>query len=171
MVDAVLDRLDVAVEHRGVGAQAKLVGRAMDGQPGPGVGLARADLRADLGVEDFGPAAGHAAQARGDQLFENRADRAFGALGEVVDLDGGPGLQVQPGKRGVQIAGHAQIPIERLGRMHAADDVQFRAAGIGRLAAAGQQLVVRHHVTAGIASVVATVGAQRRSGRCRRWSD
>ena len=53
-------RLDVAVEHRGVGAQAKFVGRAVDLEPGLGVGLARADLRADLRVEDFGPAAGHA---------------------------------------------------------------------------------------------------------------
>ena len=64
VVDAVLDALDVAVEHRGVGAQTELVGRAMDFQPGAGVGLAGADFRADLRVEDFGPAAGQAPQAR-----------------------------------------------------------------------------------------------------------
>ena len=64
MVDAVLDALDMAVEHRGVGAQPQLVGRAMDFEPGVGVGLAGTDFRADLRVENFGPAAGHAPQAR-----------------------------------------------------------------------------------------------------------
>ena len=37
-----------------------------------GVGLARADLPADLGVEDLGPAAGQAAQAGLDQLLQDR---------------------------------------------------------------------------------------------------
>ena len=46
--------------------------------------------------------------------------------------------------------------------MHAADDVQFRAAGLGRLAAVREQLVASHHVTPGIPALVfATVGAQR----------
>ena len=40
-----------------------------------GVGLVLADLVADLGMENLGPAAGQASQARFDQLFEHPADR------------------------------------------------------------------------------------------------
>ena len=61
--------LDVAVEHRGVGSQAELVGRAVDVEPAAGVGLVLADLVADLGMEDLGPAAGQAAQAGVDHVF------------------------------------------------------------------------------------------------------
>ena len=43
VVDAVVGVLDVAVEHRGVGTQAELMGRAMDVDPAAGVGLVFAD--------------------------------------------------------------------------------------------------------------------------------
>ena len=50
------------------------VGRAVDVEPAAGVGLVLADLVADLGMEDLGPAAGQAAQAGVDQVLQNRAD-------------------------------------------------------------------------------------------------
>ena len=56
--------LDVAVEHRGVGAQAQLVRLAVDAEPFVGVGLVFANLVAHLGMEDLGAAAGQAAEAR-----------------------------------------------------------------------------------------------------------
>ena len=151
--------LDMAVEHRGVGAQPEFVGRAMDVEPRAGVGLAGADFAADLGIEDFGPAAGHAAQAGRDQVFQDRPDRPLRDLGEMVDLHGGPRLQVQAGKGRVQVADHAQIPVERLLRMHAADDVQFGAAGLGRLLGPGENLGLAHRVRPRIV-LVAAVGAQ-----------
>ena len=76
MVDAVIGVFQVAVEHRGVGAQAQLMGRAMDVEPAAGVGLVLADLVAHVGMKDLGPAAGQAAQAGIDQFFEDRADAA-----------------------------------------------------------------------------------------------
>ena len=76
VVDAVVRLLDVAVEHRAVGAQAELVGRAMDFEPAAGVGFVFADLVADFGMEDFGAAAGQAAEAGVDHVFEDVADRS-----------------------------------------------------------------------------------------------
>ena len=74
VVDAVVRLLDVAVEHRAVRAQAELVGRAVDFEPAAGVGLVLADLVADFGMEDLGPAAGQAAEAGFDHVFEHLAD-------------------------------------------------------------------------------------------------
>ncbi len=71
VVDAVVRLFDVAVEHRAVALEPELVGRAMDVEPVPRVGLVLADLVADLGVENLGPAAGQAAQARIDHVLEN----------------------------------------------------------------------------------------------------
>ncbi len=45
-------------------------------------------------------------------------------------------------------------------RMHAADDVQFGAAGRGRLVGPGENLIVAHHVGPRVVCVAA-VGAQR----------
>ena len=71
MVDAMEGVFDVAVEHRAVGFQPQLVGRAMDVDPVAGVGLVLADPVAHFGMKDFGPAAGHAAQAGLDQLLQD----------------------------------------------------------------------------------------------------
>ena len=69
MIDAMERVFDVAVEHRGVGAQPEFVGRAVDVEPAAGVGLVLADLVADLGMKDLGPAAGQAAQAGVDHAL------------------------------------------------------------------------------------------------------
>ena len=133
------------------------MGRAMDFQPGAGVGLAGADFAAYLGIEDFGPAAGHTAQARGHQILQDRPHRPLRRLGEVVDLHGRPRLQMQAGKGRMEVAGHAQIPVERLFRMHAADDVQLGATGVGRLLGPVQNVGLAHRVRPRIV-VVTTIG-------------
>ena len=74
VVDAVVRLVDMAVEHGGVGVQAKAVGSSMDVEPAFGRGLGPADLLADFGMEDLGAAAGQAAQAGLDQLFEHGFD-------------------------------------------------------------------------------------------------
>ena len=74
VVDAVVRLFDVAVEHRAVGAEAELVGRAVDFEPAAGVGFVFADLVADFGVEDFRAAAGEAAEAGVDHVLQNFAD-------------------------------------------------------------------------------------------------
>ena len=74
MVDAVLGLLDVAVEHGGVGVQAEAVGGAVDVEPAFGRGLGAADLVADFGMEDLGPAAGQAAEAGVNELGQDLLD-------------------------------------------------------------------------------------------------
>ena len=96
VVDAVPRLLDVAVEHGRVGAQAELVGLAVDADPVVGVGLVLADLVAHLGMEDLRAAAGQAAQAGVLELGQQVARRPAGQPGEPVPLDGGVRLEVQP---------------------------------------------------------------------------
>ena len=62
VIDAVIGVFQMAVEHRGVGAQAEFVGRAMNVEPVVGVGLVLANLVADFRMKNLRPAAGQAAQ-------------------------------------------------------------------------------------------------------------
>ena len=64
VIDAVLERLDVAVEHRRVGAHARRVRDAVHLEVLVGGRLVVRDARAHLGVEDLGAAAGQAVEAR-----------------------------------------------------------------------------------------------------------
>ena len=128
VVDAVLGLLDVAVEHGGVGAQAELVGLAVDAEPGVGVGLVLADLVADLGVEDLRAAAGQAAQAGVLELGQDVARRPAGQPCEPVPLDGRVRLQVQPRMGLVDDADDVQIPVVRQLVVQPADDVQLGGA-------------------------------------------
>ncbi len=153
MVDAVGGRLHVAVEHRGVAPQPKLVGRAVDGQPRVGVGLSRGDPAADLGIKNLGPAARQAPQARGDHRLQHAANRQPGPLGQPGDLDRGPCLEVQAGKGRVQAGQNIEVPIKTLVGMDAADDVQFRGPSLRRLAPALEHLVAGHHPGVRIAGV------------------
>ena len=60
------------------------------------VGLVLADLVADLGVEDLGPAAGHAAQAGVDHVFQHARGRLCLVSRQNQSIStGGPGLEVQ----------------------------------------------------------------------------
>ena len=86
VIDAVLGVFDVAVEHGGVGAQAEFVGLAVDAQPGVGVGLVLADLVADLGMKDLGPAAGQAAQAGVLELGQQFARRPARSAGRTSPI-------------------------------------------------------------------------------------
>ena len=54
------------------------MGRAVDVEPGLGRRLGPADLLADFGMEDLGPAAGQAAEAGVDQLLEHLARSTAG---------------------------------------------------------------------------------------------
>src|SRR6202795_5112446 len=65
VADALLERLDVAVEHRRIGLETEGMRDAVDLAPAIGVGLAGVvqELLQALG-EDLGAAAGHRVQAR-----------------------------------------------------------------------------------------------------------
>ena len=52
----------------------------MDVDPAAGVGLVFADLVADFGMKNLRPAAGHAAEAGVDQVFQHLADALLGEV-------------------------------------------------------------------------------------------
>jgi len=98
LVDAVVGVFQMAVEHRGVRAEPEFVGRAMDFQPTGGVGLVLANLIADLGMKDFRPAAGQAAEAGVAQFRQHFADGAAGQVCEPVQFDRRQALRCSRGK-------------------------------------------------------------------------
>jgi hypothetical protein len=63
VVDALLVRLDVAVEHGALGRDSEPVSRVVDVEPLVGVLLARRDERAHAVGEDLGAATGHRVEA------------------------------------------------------------------------------------------------------------
>ena len=133
MVDAVPRFFDVAVQHRCVRAKAQRVGFPVNGEPIFAVGLVFADLIADFGMKDLGPAAGQAPQPRVDHLFEHPADRFFREVAEPVDLDRRPSLDVHLRERLVDHADHVDVPVERLVMVQPADDVNLGRPGLLRL--------------------------------------
>ena len=97
--------------------------------------------RADLRVEDFGPAAGQAAQAGRHQLFEDRPAPAARLIWAKWSIS--TAVQAFRCRRGKAACRSRIMPRYQsnvFARMHAADDVQFGAAGVGRLLAAGEDL-------------------------------
>jgi hypothetical protein len=70
-----------------------------------------------------------------------------------MDFDRRPGFEVQLRKMVVQQANQVEIPVELLLVMQAADDVHFGAAGVDRLLAAGQNLLVAHQIAPRIAEI------------------
>ena len=133
--------------------QAELVGGAVGFEPAARVGFVFADLVADFGVEDFGAAAGKAAEAGVDHFFQHFADALLGEAAEPIDFDGRPGFEMQLGVRVVEQADDAQVVVVFALVVQAADDVHFGAAVLDGFAAAGQDLLFGHQVTLGVTQI------------------
>ena len=152
--------LDVAVEHRGVAPETEFVCGAVDLEPLLGVGLVLADLVADLGVENLGPTAGEAAKPGLFELHEDVADASLREVTEPVDLDRRPGLEMERWIRVVQNPDDVEIPVIALLVMKTPDDVHLGRARVDRLLTTGQDLLVIHHIAAGLAEI-GPEGAER----------
>ena len=129
------------------------MGGAMDFEPAAGVGFVFADLVADFGMEDFRAAAGEAAEAGVDHVFEDFADGLFREPAEPIDFDGRPGFEVELGVGFVQQADDVEVVVVFALVVQAADDVHFGAAVFDGFAAAGEDLLVVHQVTLRVAQV------------------
>src|SRR5215211_7338743 len=93
MVDALGERLDVAVEHGGGAAAAHAMPGAMHFRPFLGGFFAAADFVADLRIKYLRAAAGQRAEAFCAQKFQRRYDWQFeNAVCEVSNLNGGESL-------------------------------------------------------------------------------
>src|SRR3972149_4063315 len=105
--------LDVAVEHRGVGADPQRVGDAVDLAPPVGVRLAGVpELLLQPAGEDLRAASGHRVKPR-----RLEADQGLPRAGrppppKVIDLRGGEGLDLYVGMLGVDGADQALVVLE-----------------------------------------------------------
>ena len=126
MIDPLGERLDVAVEHRGVGPDAEGVRDAVDLAPAVAVGLAGvAQLLGQARGEDLGAAARHRLEPGGLQTREGFRWLDLPASPEVVDLGGREGLDLHVGARRVQAGDDPFVVLEGPVRMVAADDVDL----------------------------------------------
>ena len=94
VVDALLDGLDGAVEHRAVRAQAHAVRGAVHLQPLVAGALVVADLLAHARREDLGAAARQRVEPGLAQPAQHLGDRHAEVLVEEEDLDRREGLEV-----------------------------------------------------------------------------
>ena len=129
VLHTIFERLDMPVEHRAVGPDAKLVRRAMHVDVvGPAELLVR-DHVADGRTERLRAAAGHRVEAgftQGDQhigpahLFDPR---------NVRDLHGGQGLDVHLRMPRLERAEHCLVVLEASLHIEAADDMELPGDG------------------------------------------
>ena len=133
VIDALLVRLDVAVQHRDVRLHAQAVRRAVDRQPPVGVRLVVADLLPHALGEHFGAAARQRREARVHQLAQHLLVGHPVEIREERDLDGGETLQMNLGADPFEAAKQLEVVLERQIGMQAVDDVHF-----------GERLIVPH---------------------------
>ncbi len=95
MVNAVLDRFDVAVEHRGVGLQARGVDLARELEPAVAVAFVVADARTRRFGKDLGTAAGTRIHSRRFELFNHLFVGHLVKPREEIKLDHGESFQMQ----------------------------------------------------------------------------
>ena len=124
------------------------MGGAVDVEPPVGRDFAFEDLVVDTVVEDFGAAAGEGAEAGVAKCKQYLADAKARDAGEVDDLDGGEGLDVQGRAGAADAAEHAEVVVELEPGVKAADDMDFGGAGIRGLSGGGEDLVDGHLVGA-----------------------
>ena len=141
MINAVLCLLDVSVQHRGVRAQAQLMSRPVNVDPAGRVGFVFADLFANRLVEDLRPAARQAAEPRLSHLLQRPLVGLLGQMGEPVDFDSGPGLDVNLRPCFMDDPDQIHIPVELLEMVQPADHVD-----LGRATRFGFEHSLANHV-------------------------
>src|SRR5580700_6532053 len=125
MVDAMFERLDVTVEHRGVGLHPDAVRDPVDLEVFLGAGLVVRDARTHFGVENLRSAAGKAVEPRCPQTLEDLDVRHPVVGGEEVDLDRGEALHVNVGFDALEAREKFLVITERQPRMETVDDVDL----------------------------------------------
>jgi hypothetical protein len=161
VVDPLLHRLDVPVEHRHVRAQPEPVREAVDVQIAIGAALVAADLLPHALGKDLGAAAGQRIEARVHQLTQDLRVGHVIEIREERDLDRGETLQVNARPYPLEAAQQVRVVAERQIRVQPVDDVQLGERLVGTLAQLVPGLFERHRVRLGHAGLESREGAEQ----------
>jgi hypothetical protein len=125
MIDSLLDRLDVAVEHRRVRAQPGAMRPLGNADPFVGGQLLRIDLLVDALGEDLGAASRERSEPGGLEILEDLLEGLLEPLSEEVVLGSGEGLDVE--LRGELADSAQEVCVEAVGKVGVvpSDDVHL----------------------------------------------
>ncbi len=166
VVDALLERLDVSVQHRHVRAHAQAMRESVDRQIAIRVALVRivGDLLSHALREDFGAAAGQRVEPGCHQLAKHLLIGHLVEIGEERDLDGGETLQVDVRPDALETPQQIRVVTPRQVRMQSVDDVDFGQWLVRALAQLVPGLLERQRVRARVAWLQARKGAEETAG-------
>jgi hypothetical protein len=151
--DAFLVGLDVAEQERRVRADAHPVGDPVDLEPAVGPDLLLEQDLAHPLAEHLGAAARHRVHAGLDHLGEHLLDRLARQAAEEVDLDRGPGLDLEVGVLRPELAHDVDVVLVLPPGVESADHVDLTDPAL----AMGQDLLHVHLVAVGIAGALRVV--------------
>jgi hypothetical protein len=133
VVDALLERLDMPVEHGAGAAATHLVPDPMDIEPFGGAFLAAAKLVADVGIEDLCAPTGKRAQTSVPKSSEGVGDRELeDTLGQMANLDRCEGFDDQVWVESAHSLEQFDVPLLFQSGVQPADHVNLSNAGSQR---------------------------------------
>ena len=141
VIDAVLHRLHVPVEHRAVGGDAQPVGLAVHREPFLAGELLVGDRRPRGRAEHLGPSPRQARHPRFLHPLEHLAHAQVLDARQVRDLDGGERLDLHVGVTLLEAAEHLQVIGEPQLGVQPADDVELARRVIVRGVRFGEHLL------------------------------
>ena len=143
MLDAILDCLDVPVEHGAVRANAESMGGAMDLDPVFAGELLVGDGHAHAFAKDFRAAAGQSVEAGFTKRDQYILDRHLVDASDVGDLHRSEGLDVDVRISRLESAEHLAVVLEAALHIETADDVELFRQAICRRLRLGVHLIER----------------------------
>jgi hypothetical protein len=126
MVDTLLERLDMAVQHRRVGMNAHLVYSPRDFKPPLARNLVSGDQRPGALGEDLRTAARTASHSSVAELFDHPFERLSRDFYEEIQLHHCEGFQMDGWKAILQATQHVEVILKRQFRIEASDNVELR---------------------------------------------
>src|SRR5438034_1664193 len=126
MIDTLLERFDVAVEHGAGAAAPHPMPNPMDIEPFLGGFFAAANPIPHLGIKNFGAATGNGTKSVRAQKLERLRDRHLeNSLSKMANFNGGKGFDVQIAIESAQSSQEFQVPLLFQRRVQTADHMDF----------------------------------------------
>src|SRR5207237_4604660 len=131
MLDTVINRLDVSVEHRAIRPNSEAMRGTVHLNPVFTCKLLIGDRHANALAEDLGAAAGKCVEAGFTQRDEDVFDRHLVDARDVRDFYSGEGLDVYMRVSRLEPAKHLAVVLETCFHVEAADDVELLRQTVG----------------------------------------